>query len=55
MFLCDEFDELAIVHASLVGCRLVTTPKLIAVLVRKHLLAEDEATAALNRIRDVRS
>lgn len=31
---CDEFAKLALVHASLVGARLVTTPSLVLAMVR---------------------
>ena len=55
MFLCDEFNQLGLVHASLVDSRLVTTPKLLAVFVRNGMLAEADAKAALDAMSDVRS
>ncbi|EMA52968.1 hypothetical protein [Halococcus thailandensis] len=55
LFLCDEFNQLGLVHASLVDTRLVTTPKLLAVFVHNELLTEAAATAALDEIGDVRS
>jgi len=54
MFLCDEFNALGIVHASLIDTRLVTTPKLVAVLVRRDLITDD-AAALLDEMSDVRS
>ena len=55
MFLCDEFNQLGIVHASLIDTRLVTTPKLIAVFARNGLLAGDDAMALLEQMSDARS
>ncbi len=55
MFLCDEFNQIGLVHASLVDTRLVTTPKLLAVFVRNDLLTESDAETLLDEISDVRS
>jgi predicted nucleic acid-binding protein len=55
MFLCDEFNRLGLVHASLLDTRLVTTPKLLAVFVRNGLLIEGDAKMALDEMSDVRS
>ncbi|WP_435077476.1 hypothetical protein [Halococcus sp. AFM35] len=55
MFLCDEFNQIGLVHASLVDTRLVTTPKLLAVFVRNGALTKADATAALDEMSDVRS
>jgi predicted nucleic acid-binding protein len=55
MFLCDEFKELGLVHASLVNTRLVTTPKILVVFVRNDLLTEADAETLLDEISDVRS
>jgi len=45
MFLCDEFNRLGLVHASLIDTRLVTTPKLLAVFVRNGNLTETDAAS----------
>lgn len=55
MFLCDEFNQLGLIHASLVDTRLVTTPKLLAVFVRNDLLTEADAETLLDEMSDVRS
>ena len=55
MFLCDEFNALGIVHASLIDARLVTTPKLVAVFVRRGLITENDAATLLDEMSDVRS
>ena len=55
MFLCDEFNALGIVHASLIDTRLVTTPKLVAVFVRRGLITENDAATLLDEMSDVRS
>ncbi|HET7322989.1 MAG TPA: hypothetical protein VFJ06_01520 [Halococcus sp.] len=55
VFLCDEFNQLGLVHASLVDTRLVTTPKLLAVFVRNDLLTEADAETLLDEMSDARS
>ena len=55
MFLCDEFNRLGLVHASLIDTRLVTTPKLLAVFVRNGVLTETDAAALLDGMTDARS
>lgn len=45
MFLCDEFNRLGLVRASLIDTRLVTTPKLLAVFVRNGNLTETDAAS----------
>jgi predicted nucleic acid-binding protein len=55
LLLCDEFNRLGLVHASLADTRLVTTPTLLSVLVRTEALAAVEATAILDAIGDARS
>lgn len=53
--LCDEFERLGLVHASLRDTRLVTTPTLLAVFVRRGVVSATEATAILDEIAAVRS
>lgn len=53
--LCDEFNRLAIIHASLTDTRLVTTPPLLIALVRSGYLTPDDATTLLERLCDARS
>lgn len=53
--LCDEFNRLALVHASLVDTRLVTTPIVLTALVRNGVLAADTAEAFLDEMSDARS
>ena len=48
--LCDEFNRLALVHASLAETRLVTTPVLLTALVRNGALSPDAAEEFLARI-----
>ncbi|WP_135827823.1 hypothetical protein [Halorussus halobius] len=55
MFLCDEFDKIGLIHASLDDVQLVTTPKFLLVLEAKDLLAPSEVTSLLDEIGDVRS
>ncbi|EMA46957.1 hypothetical protein [Halococcus saccharolyticus] len=55
MFLCDEFNRLGLVHASLIDTRLVTTPKLLAVFVRNGVLTETDAATLLDGMSDARS
>lgn len=53
--LCDEFESIGLVHASLVDTRLVTTPTLLAVFVRNGSMEPEEAAATLGVISDARS
>lgn len=53
--LCDEFNQLALIHASLIDTRLVTTPTLLASLVRAELLSADVAEDCLETISEARS
>lgn len=55
LLLCDEFNRLGLVHASLVDTRLVTTPTLLAVCVRNGWLSTGEAQSALAAISAARS
>jgi predicted nucleic acid-binding protein len=53
--LCDEFNRLAFVYASLTETRLVTTPILLTALVRNDALSPDAAEAFLTEMSDARS
>lgn len=54
-FRCDEFSALALVHASLSDTRLVTTPSLVAALVRTGRLDAAAALDLLEAMADARS
>lgn len=53
--LCDEFNRLALVHASLTSTRLVTTPTLLAGFVSGGELAAENAQELLASISEARS
>ncbi|MDS0298654.1 hypothetical protein NDI76_07860 [Halogeometricum sp. S1BR25-6] len=53
--LCDEFNRLALVHASLTETRLVTTPSLLTALVRNGALSSDAAEGLLAAMSEARS
>lgn len=53
--LCDEFNQLALIHASLTTARLVTTPILLVVLVRTGEIPVNDAEAFLATMTDARS
>ena len=55
LLLCDEFNRLGLIHASLADSRLVTTPPLLSVFVRQGRLGADEALEILDPISDARS
>ncbi|ADQ66016.1 hypothetical protein GL213_02065 [Halogeometricum borinquense] len=55
LFLCDEFNSLGLIHASLVDTRLVTTPTLLSVFVRTGQLMPAEACTLLDDISTARS
>lgn len=55
LFLCDEFNQLGLIHASLADTRLVTTPTLLTVFVRNDLMPSQAALSTLDSIGDVRS
>lgn len=55
LLLCDEFNRLGLIHASLADTRLVTTPTLLSVLVRTEQLSVAEARTLLDEISDARS
>lgn len=52
---CDEFNRLALIHASLAETRLVTTPTLVVSLVRNGVISVDVATALLDEMSSARS
>lgn len=54
-FLCDEFNKLGLIHASLVDTRLLTTPILLAVFVRNESITADEAFRILAQMANARS
>lgn len=54
-FLCDEFNQLALVHASLTSARLVTTPTLLVALARRGVFSSEEAEDVLTDITEARS
>ncbi|WP_129115002.1 hypothetical protein [Halegenticoccus tardaugens] len=54
-FLCDEFNQLALIHASLADTRLVTTPTLLTAFVRNGHLAPMDAEDVLSKMSDARS
>ena len=55
LLLCDEFNRLGLIHASLVDTRLVTTPTLLSVFVRTDQLTAADARALLADISTARS
>jgi predicted nucleic acid-binding protein len=55
LFLCDEFTQLGLIHASLADTRLVTTPTLLSALVRTEQLSAPEARMLLDEISHARS
>jgi len=55
LLLCDEFNQLGLIHASLVDTRLVTTPTLLSVLVRTTHLSAADARFLLDQISAARS
>lgn len=55
LLLCDEFNRLGLIHASLATTRLVTTPTLLVLFNRTGLLTGAEALTLLDRIGQARS
>lgn len=55
VLLCDEFTKLGLIHASLADTRLVTTPTLLSVFVRRDLLDAEPARSLLETISSTRS
>jgi predicted nucleic acid-binding protein len=55
LVLCDEFNRLGLIHASLADTRLVTTPTMLSVFVRTGRLETDDALTLLEAIGRARS
>ncbi|GGN24367.1 hypothetical protein [Halarchaeum nitratireducens] len=55
LFLCDEFNSVGLIHASLADTRLVTTPTLLSVFVRTEQLPSMDAIEILEAISAARS
>ena len=55
MLLCDEFNQLGLIHASLANTRLVTTPTLLSVFVRNGQMDAGVASSSLDTISEARS
>jgi hypothetical protein len=55
LVLCDEFNQLGLIHASLAHTRLVTTPTLLSALVRTDHLTSEQARSHLETISTARS
>ena len=55
LLLCDEFNQLGLIHASLADTRLVTTPTLFSVFVRINQQSVADARTFLDGISDARS
>lgn len=55
LFLCDEFNQVGLIHASLADTRLVTTPTLLSILVRGKHLSIADARRLLDETSDARS
>jgi hypothetical protein len=55
LLLCDEFNQLGLIHASLADTRLVTTPTLLSIFVRTRQLSNADAQRLLVTISDARS
>lgn len=55
LLLCDEFNQLGLIHASLADTRLLTTPTLLSILVRAETLSAADARLHLDEISAVRS
>ncbi len=55
ILLCDEFNQLGLIHASLANSRLVTTPTLLSIFVRTEQLSTADARQLLTEISNARS
>lgn len=53
--LCDEFNRLALIHASLADVRLMTTPVLLNTFVRKKIIPREKGDDLLIEMSDARS
>ena len=54
-FYCDEFNQLALIHASLTTARLITTPILHVILTRTGAMSVETAETLLEEITTARS
>lgn len=55
LFLCDEFNSLGLIHASLTGPQLVTTPTLLTTFVKRGAVSVADAKRLLSTISTARS
>lgn len=55
VLLCDEFNQLGLIHASLRDTRLVTTPTLLNVFATQGLLTAEDARNLIDAIGETRS
>lgn len=55
MLLCDEFNKIGIIHASLTSATLVTSPKFLLVLAENDHLSNSEVKTLLGEITRIRS
>ena len=55
VLLCDEFNSLGLIHASLADTRLVTTPTLLSSFTRRGMLSSHDAVSILDSISAARS
>lgn len=55
LLLCDEFNRIGLVHASLAGPRLVTTPTLLIAFARRGRWTASDAEAVLSIVESERS
>jgi predicted nucleic acid-binding protein len=55
LLLCDEFNEIGIVHASLTDTRLMTTPSLLRAFAKWEVCTAQEAETLLDEIAGARS
>ena len=55
LLLCDEFNSLGLIHASLTDTRLVTTPTLLSSFTQQGLISDEEAITILDSITAARS
>ena len=55
ILLCDEFNRLGLIHASLADTRLVTMPTLLSVFVRQDCPDSEDALSLLDTLSEARS
>ena len=53
--LCDEFNRLALIHASLVDVRLMTTPILLTTFIQNDMFSSEDTEDFLTEMSDARS